>query len=82
MPKFEINKPITTPDPTISVEGLPLGTHEFELVVVDNLGKQSLPTRLTVLVRTIIIPPFPGIPIPGPTFPGPVIPVPPFPPSG
>ncbi|HEX4947617.1 MAG TPA: hypothetical protein VFZ34_13185 [Blastocatellia bacterium] len=77
MPIFEINKPIATPDPAISVEGLPFGSHEFELVVVDDRGKQSLPARIKVLVRPIFIPPVPGPPIPGPT-----LPVPPIPPNG
>jgi len=50
MPKFAVNKPIKTAEPSIVVDALPLGRHVFRLVVVDQNGRTSAPDELVVTV--------------------------------
>ncbi len=50
MPAFIVNVPIVTSTPTIAVEGLPVGTHRFQLVVEDESGNRSQPSFGTVTV--------------------------------
>lgn len=66
MPTFTPKKPIETKTPTIEVEGLPLGQHRFQLVVVDESGNQSLASTgvVTIIKRPpIIVRPTPIQPI-------------------
>jgi hypothetical protein len=73
---FAPGKPVTTPAPTVSVDGgLPVGDHVFQLVVIDDAGSQSQPTRVVVK----IVPPVPTGPGVGPRIGGtpPVQPAPP-----
>jgi hypothetical protein len=74
---FVPGRPITTDQPFIEVDaGLPVGTHRFQLVVVDAQGNQSRPDIRAVTVSRIPIMP----PVVGPV--GPVIPVDPVRPTG
>jgi hypothetical protein len=55
MPRFDINVPIETDQPNVTVEvdrAAPLvtGRHRFELVVTDDSGNESEPTALLVIV--------------------------------
>jgi beta-lactam-binding protein with PASTA domain len=50
VPKFTPNVRIETTAGQIEVEGLPPGTHRFQLVVVDDSGNQSQPDTATVSV--------------------------------
>ena len=85
MARFAVGQPITTTTPTIAVDaGLPVGQQRFQLVVIDQAGRRSVPATALVLVRQIIIDPGPVVgPLPGPILPdpvgpspGPVIPIP------
>jgi hypothetical protein len=77
MAKFVPGQPITTDQPFIDVDaGLSVGTHRFQLVVVDAQGNRSAPDIQTVTVARIPITP----PVVGPV--GPVIPVDPVGPTG
>ncbi len=55
MPVFEINTPIETEEPVITVsikeKPLPPGRYHFRLVVVDNDGLQSDPSDVDIVVR-------------------------------
>lgn len=56
MPVFRIGDTLETETPTVSVDVdeeniLPVGTHTFELTVVDDSGNESLPARVRVVVR-------------------------------
>jgi hypothetical protein len=66
MPRFVVNEPVKSARPTIEVEGLPLGRHRFELVVVNGAGKESAPVEMVVTVSRdgIVRPPVPPIPPP------------------
>lgn len=57
MPAFTLNVPIVTSTPTIAVEGLPAGTHRFQLIVEDDSGNRSQPSfgTVTVLGRAPVI---------------------------
>jgi len=55
MAQFTINTPITTPGPTIDVDGVALGTHRYQLVVEDDSGNQS---QAAVAVVTVAPPTF------------------------
>jgi hypothetical protein len=55
MAKFVINKPIKTAEPVIVVDALPLGSHVFRLVVVDQSGHSSEPDELVVTVLKLPI---------------------------
>ena len=57
MARFVVNRPITTTEPFIKVDGgLPEGRYKFQLVVVDGQGNKSQPATLMVTIkgRTII----------------------------
>jgi len=82
MAKFVPGQPITTEQPFIDVDaGLSVGTHRFQLVVVDAEGNRSAPDIQTVTVARIPITP----PIVGPVSPvapiGPIISVTPVTPT-
>jgi hypothetical protein len=67
---FVTGQPITTEQPFIDVDaGLSVGTHRFQLVVVDTQGNRSAPDIQTVIISRLPITP----PVVGPT--GPVIPI-------
>ena len=56
MARFELNVPIETDVPTITVEvaqgeALPPGRHTFQLVVFDNDGLEAQPDTVDVIVR-------------------------------
>lgn len=75
MARFVPGRPITTDQPFIDVDpGLSVGTHRFQLVVVDAQGNQSVPDiQAVTVVRVPITPPI------GPVGPiGPIDPVPPI----
>lgn len=75
MVAFAIGQPITTDVPGIEVDGLPAGSHRFQLVVVDNAGLRSKPDQVVVLVRgRIVLPPVdPPIVVVRPPIGGPVV---------
>jgi hypothetical protein len=55
--RFVPGRPITTEQPFIDVDaGLSIGTHRFQLVVVDEQGNRSLPDIRTVTVVRAPIP--------------------------
>lgn len=65
MARFRPGETIETTRPEITVEGLPIGPHRFQLIVIDTNGNRSAPDEVVVLVRpriTIPIPTFPGLP--------------------
>ena len=52
MPRFVPGRAVVTDDPVVEVEGpLPPGRHRFQLVVVDELGNESEPAVVVVMVR-------------------------------
>ena len=58
MATFTVGRPITTKEPTITVDaGLPVGLHRFQLVVVDDAGNRSVPDVAVVSVQRLVIPP-------------------------
>lgn len=70
MATFVPGRPITTDQPFIDVDaGLSVGTHRFQLVVVDMQGNQSVPDIQTVTITRLPITP----PVIGPI--GPVLPI-------
>lgn len=72
MARFVVDTPITTREPTITVDaGLALGRHRFRLEVIDTAGLRSRPDDAIVEISRIIIDPIPT-PIPIPT-PGPIV---------
>lgn len=82
MAKFAPGQPITTEQSFIDVDaGLPVGTHRFQLVVVDAEGNRSAPDIQTVTVARIPVTP----PIVGPVNPvtpiSPVTPITPVTPT-
>jgi len=82
MAKFVRGQPIATDQPFIDVDaGLSVGTHRFQLVVVDAQGNRSAPDIQTVTVARIPIRP----PIVGPVSPvtpiNPVTPITPVTPT-
>lgn len=72
MVAFTIGKPITTDVGGIEVDGLPAGSHRFQLVVEDRNGVRSQPQQIVVLVRDRVLPPI-DPPIVRPPVVGPVI---------
>lgn len=64
MPTFTLNVPIVTDTPTITVEGLQPGQHQFQLVVEDDAGNRSVPATAVITVGT----PIPGITALVPSF--------------
>src|SRR5262245_56633210 len=70
MARFEINAPITTREPTVTVDaGLSIGRHRFRLEVIDAQRRTSSPHEAIVEVQRIVVDPLPTGPI------GPVRPV-------
>ena len=58
MAAFTIGRPITTTARTITVDaGLPVGSHRFQLVVVDSAGNRSRPDVAVVTVQRVVTPP-------------------------
>jgi hypothetical protein len=71
MARFEINTPLITREPTVTVDaGLAIGRHRFRLEVIDAQRRTSLPHEAIVEVQRIVVDPQPTGPI-GPV--GPVI---------
>ena len=76
MATFVTGRPITTDQPFIDVDaGLSVGTHRFQLVVVDAQGNRSVPDIQTVTITRLPITP----PVIGPI--GPVVPIGPVSPT-
>ena len=74
MVAFTIGKPITTDVAGIEVDGLPAGSHRFQLVVEDNDGLRSQPDQIVVLVRgRVVLPPVDPPIIVRPPVVGPVV---------
>ena len=64
MPRFEIDRPITTAEPTVTVDaGLPAGRHRFRLVVVGARRQPSAPDDTIVEIRRLTIDPGPAGPV-------------------
>lgn len=58
MATFTIGRPVTTREPTITVDaGLPVGSHRFQLEVVDTAGNRSRPDVAVVAVQRVVLPP-------------------------
>jgi len=75
MASFSVGKPITTTTPTIVVDpGLPVGSHSFQLEVIDSAGNRSRPDLAVVTVQREVIT-FPPLVDTRPiiTGPGPVV---------
>ena len=72
MVAFTIGKPVTTDTPGVEVDGLPAGSHRFQLVVEDNDGLRSQPDQIVVLVRGLVLPPI-DPPIVRPPIGGPLV---------
>ena len=74
MARFVVRTPITTREPTITVdEGLAVGRHRFRLEVVDNAGLRSAPDEVVVEVQRIVVDPGPVGPGPIVVNPGPIV---------
>ena len=72
MARFAVNRPITTSEPTVTVDaGLPIGRHRFRLEVIGAAGSRSAPDEAIVEVQSIVVDPRPPVPPTDPT--GPVI---------
>jgi hypothetical protein len=57
MARFVINTPITTREPTVTVDaGLPIGRHGFRLVVVDARGVRSTAHDAVVDIQRVVGP--------------------------
>ena len=52
MPVFNIGETLTTEEPTVDAEELPVGDHVFDLVVEDDRGLRSDPATVRVSVRS------------------------------
>ena len=73
MVAFVAGKPITTDVAGIEVDGLPAGSHRFQLVVEDNNGVRSKPDQIVVLMRGRVLPPVDPPIIVRPPVGGPVV---------
>jgi hypothetical protein len=63
MTRFDINAPIATREPNVTVDaGLPIGRHRFRLEVIDAVGSRSTPNDAIVEVQRIVIDPGPAGP--------------------
>jgi hypothetical protein len=52
MPVFELNQPVTTQEPQVTVDpGLLSGFHTFTLMVFDDDGNQAVDTVVVEIVR-------------------------------
>jgi hypothetical protein len=61
MASFQSNVPISQATPLIQVDvtaaaPLAIGTHKFQLVVVDDSGNQSAPVTIDVIVKDTVAP--------------------------
>lgn len=64
MVAFTVGKPVTTDTPEVEVDaGLAVGSHRFQLMVVDDSDLRSKPDEIVVLVRGRIVPPVTDPPI-------------------
>ena len=58
MATFTIGRPVNTREPAITVDaGLPVGSHRFQLEVVDTAGNRSKPDIAVVAVQRVVVPP-------------------------
>ena len=58
MARFLVNTPITTREPTVTVDaGLEIGRHRFRLAVIDREGRTSPPHEAIVEVQRLVIDP-------------------------
>lgn len=58
MARFAINQPITTREPSVTVDaGLTVGRHRFQLEVIDSAGNRSRPDIAVVEVRRLVLEP-------------------------
>ena len=58
MARFAVNTPITTREPTVTVDaGLEIGRHRFQLAVIDREGRASPPHEAIVEVQRVVIEP-------------------------
>ena len=58
MPRFQPNNMVETTEPSITVDrGLNPGLYRFQLVVIDNAGRQSEPVERVVRIVRVIRPP-------------------------
>ncbi len=56
MAAFVQGRPLTTREPVITVDaGLAIGTHRFQLVVVDSDGLRSRPDTVTVRIAAGVV---------------------------
>ena len=55
MPKLEVNKPLMTREPNLSVDGLKAGQYRIQLRVFDDTGNVSRPDIVTVEVKATMI---------------------------
>jgi hypothetical protein len=56
MARFEINRPITTAESTVTVDaGLPVGRHRFRLVVIGGRRQPSAPDEAIVDIQRLVI---------------------------
>ncbi len=62
--RFELNRPVTTREPTVVVDGtLAVGVNRFRLEVVDESGNRSKPTEVDIIVTRLTRPPIVRDPI-------------------
>lgn len=60
MARFEIDRPITTAESTVTVDaGLPVGRHRFRLVVIGGRRQSSAPDEAIVDIQRLVIDPRP-----------------------
>jgi hypothetical protein len=63
MARFDVDTPITTREPTVTVDaGLPPGRHRFRLEVIDREGRRSrTPAVAVVEVQRLVVDPRPPV---------------------
>jgi len=62
MARFAINTPITTREPTVTVDaGLPIGRHRFRLEVIGAQRRPSTPNDAIVEVQRLAVDPRPPV---------------------
>ena len=57
--EFPLNKEFAFSEPTITVDPLPVGLHQFELVVENDLGRRSAAVQFSISVFGQAVPPGP-----------------------
>lgn len=58
MARFVVNTPITTREPSVTVDaGLPIGRHRFRLEVIDAAGLRSRPVDAIIEVQRLVVRP-------------------------